>query len=112
MSKGCPDNLSVNVVDIRDYVHNFLGKINGVIEVRLWGSRSPMKAKQHRANSDWDLLLICENHVLIPDPKLRSVGIYVDVASVSKKHWDSFKDKNTTSVQIYPVDEYGVLNDY
>lgn len=109
MSKRCPSHLSHDIADIRDYVRDVLSTISSVVEVRLWGSRSPKKPKIPREDSDWDILLVCEDRMIMPDPRLRDIGLYVDVASVSRKRWDSFKDKNKLSVQLYPIDEFGIL---
>lgn len=108
MSKANP-SLSNETADIEHYVKVVLPSYKGLVEVRLWGSRSPNKAKQSRPDSDWDLLAVWEKPTLIPSPKLLTNGLAVDLCSVSVDRYKEFSEKETVSVQVYPADDHGVF---
>ena len=108
MSHPRPD-LSNDSDDIYRYIYENLADYKGLIQVRLWGSRSPRKPKEAKPHSDWDLLAVWEEDTIVPSPKLLSVPLNVDLCSVSSEKYSVFRGKEKMSVQVYPEDKHGVF---
>lgn len=107
MSRPRPD-LSVDEADIYDYIQ-YLATTKGLIEVRVWGSRSPKKPRKARLDSDWDLLVIWDRNLRLPSPRLKTKGLHIDVVSISAEEYAVFKNEEKLSVEVYPVDKYNLL---
>jgi hypothetical protein len=106
-------DLSNDTADARRIVGRFANS-GQVIEVRVAGSRSPLRGKQPRPESDWDFVVITGNPVLV-FPSLRQYGgFHGDVLVLTETQWNTAVSNNSAvakSVAVWPTDEYGVLED-
>lgn len=111
MSQPRPD-LNNDAASVKRYI-DFIADYSGLVEVRLWGSRSPKKRKQHTDSSDWDLVIVWEKPTVTINPRTHSkIRLHADALSVGKeKYYKFMKTARDTSVQLYPIDEYNILKE-
>lgn len=109
MSQPRPD-LDNSVKALKEYI-TYIKNYSGLVEIRLWGSRSPLKRKQHRDDSDWDLIVVWERPTRSIDPRTR-LGFHADIASVGKEDFSKWTGRAVkTSIQIYPTDKHNILKE-
>lgn len=75
-----------------------------VESVWLAGSRSPKHYKQHRDDSDWDLVLSVNSVFRIAQPR-QTDKIHADLVMTMRLDVDQFP----FAVPLYPDDPYGLL---
>ena len=103
MSKPRKD-LSTDCSSLQKYV-SWLGANKNVVSVYLAGSRSPLRSKQHKEDSDWDLVVFTKLKKLkFPNPR-NQFKIHVDLLVVH----DSKVDRYKKSVQLWPEDTHKVF---
>lgn len=98
MSKPNPE-LSHAKADIRRYV-GYLAAMPYVSAVFIVGSRSPLNKKQHRVDSDWDLMPLRTGDGFILRPRKFPFKLLADLMA--------FRER-PDAVEIWPTDQYGVL---
>lgn len=88
----------------RSFIERII-KLGVFDKIFLSGSRSPLREKQPKSHSDWDFIGVTSiPKLVIARPRATKelhgdIGIVYDLKDVRKK-----------SVEIYPTDDYGILN--
>ena len=109
MSQPRPD-LKNDVQALREYI-TYIKQFSGLVEIRLWGSRSPLKRKQHTKDSDWDLIVVWETPTRSINPRTR-LKFHADIASLGLEKFKTLTGGAIeASIQIYPTDEYNILKE-
>lgn len=110
MAKPRPD-LPNKTANAKAYVLNFLATLPNIVEVRLAGSRSPLRQKTITAESDWDFLVVLDIDYPFKMRSPRELGLlHADVTIITRTSREAAKAFDTVTVQIWPTDEYGILN--
>ena len=100
----CKD-LPNDLTSAKNYV-SWLGQLEGVDEVWLQGSRSPLRSKQVHDGSDWDLAILTKiDKYLIIHPR-KSGQLCADLCITNDR-----RTMHPKAVIVYPKDEHGVFKD-
>lgn len=103
MSKSRPD-LDNSIEKTREIVA-YLSRLSPIVSIHIAGSRSPLKTKEPREDSDWDLIAIRTNPVYHVPSLRQNKGYHGDLLLLNPdQHMGHYK-----AVEIWPTDEYGIL---
>lgn len=89
--------------DIRGLV-KLLGSKSFISKVYLKGSRSPLSKKQHRRDSDWDLVIQMNNDKGFVQTNLRKLNYFADLTKINVGGKLPLE-----CVELYPEDKHNIL---
>lgn len=98
-----PSHLPCDPQSVKRYCEKII-RLPMVESVWLAGSRSPKHYKQHRVDSDWDLVLSVTSVFRIAQPRTTD-AIHADLVMTMKSDVDQFPH----AVPLYPSDPHNLL---
>jgi len=84
--------------------------LDAVDAIYLHGSRSPLRTKKPNDESDWDIVVITKVYKLTLALPRVSHKLHADLLIVHESTFEKWKNANSKAVEIWPTDNYEVLN--